>query len=53
MDGCKVYMAEHKVHVFDFSLSEGWVVMAGPKVYMAEPKVTHLNLSKMCVQNCS
>jgi hypothetical protein len=27
------------VRVFDFSLSEGLVVMAGPKVYMAEPKV--------------
>jgi hypothetical protein len=40
MAGSKVYMAETKVHVFDFScVAQCWVVMAGPKVYMTEPKV--------------
>jgi hypothetical protein len=39
MAGPKVYTAELKIHVFDLSLAQGWVVMAAPKVYMADPKV--------------
>jgi hypothetical protein len=32
MAGPRAYMDELKVHVFDFSFAEGWVVMTGTKV---------------------
>jgi hypothetical protein len=35
----KVNIAEKKVHVFDYCLDQGWVVVAGPMVYTAEPNV--------------
>jgi hypothetical protein len=38
MAGHKAYMSEQKVHMFYFSLGEGWVLMAGYKVYVAELK---------------
>jgi hypothetical protein len=35
----KFYMVELKVHVFNFSLAEGWAVIAGPKAFISEHKV--------------
>jgi hypothetical protein len=39
MDVPGAYMSENNVHLFGFSLGEGWVVMDGHKVHVAEPKV--------------
>jgi hypothetical protein len=36
--GPMVYMAQPKVHLFDFSSASGWVVIPGPKCYTAGPK---------------
>jgi hypothetical protein len=44
MAGPKVYVVQLKVHVFDFSLASGWVVMAWLKVYMVEHKIHMFNL---------
>jgi hypothetical protein len=41
----KVRNSKRSVHVYDLSLAEGWVVVAGPKVYMVDHKMHVFELS--------
>jgi hypothetical protein len=48
MDGLKVCMVEHKVHVLDLILSYGWIVMTEPNLYMA--KLIKVGLSWLVIR---
>jgi hypothetical protein len=45
MVGPKVYMAEPKVHGFDFSLAKVWIVMDEPNLSMAKHKIHMFDFS--------